>query len=128
MGVDNKGDIKQLYHGLSTCTRDNALAKARGLSPRTGGQTTWYNYYIPPSSEKTLLSLKYFMLKFVVSDEGGILYTQSTYIVTRTSEQGFTYTPSQHLCLMSVNFKHKTLTHIIYKFLKQRIKLFENES
>ena len=35
----NKGDIKQLYHGLSACTRDDPLAKARGLSPRTDGQT-----------------------------------------------------------------------------------------
>ena len=35
----DKGSIKQLYHGLSACTGDNPLAKARGLSPRTGGQT-----------------------------------------------------------------------------------------
>ena len=37
----DKSDIKQLYmyHGLSTCMGDNPLAKARGLSPRTGRQT-----------------------------------------------------------------------------------------
>ena len=35
----DKGRIKKLYHGLSTCTGDNPLAKARGLTPRTGGQT-----------------------------------------------------------------------------------------
>ena len=35
----DKGSIKQLYHGLSACTGDNPLAKARGSSPRTGGQT-----------------------------------------------------------------------------------------
>ena len=29
--------MKYLYHGLSTCTGDNPLAKARGLSPHTGG-------------------------------------------------------------------------------------------
>ena len=28
-----------LNHGLSASTGDNPLAKARGLSPRTGGQT-----------------------------------------------------------------------------------------
>ena len=36
--TDENG-MKYLYHGLSTCTGDNPLAKARGLSPRTGGQT-----------------------------------------------------------------------------------------
>ena len=35
----DEGGIKHLYHGLSACTEDNPLAKARGLSPRTGGQT-----------------------------------------------------------------------------------------
>ena len=34
-----EGGIKQLFHGLYTCTGKNSLAKARGLSPRTGGQT-----------------------------------------------------------------------------------------
>ena len=31
--------LKYLYHGLSTCTADNQLAKARGSSLHTGGQT-----------------------------------------------------------------------------------------
>ena len=31
-----EGGIKQLYHGLSACTGDNSLAKARALSPGTG--------------------------------------------------------------------------------------------
>ena len=31
--------IKKLYHCLSACARDDPLAKVRGLSPRTGGQT-----------------------------------------------------------------------------------------
>ena len=35
----DEGGIKLLYHGLSACTGDNPLAKARGLYPRTGGQT-----------------------------------------------------------------------------------------
>ena len=35
----DEGGIKWLYHGLSACTEDNPLAKARGSSPRTGGQT-----------------------------------------------------------------------------------------
>ena len=37
------GGIK-LYYGLSACTGDNSLAKARGLSPRTGGQTKRVEY------------------------------------------------------------------------------------
>ena len=36
--TDESG-IKYLHHGLSACTGDNPLAKNRGLSPRTGGQT-----------------------------------------------------------------------------------------
>ena len=28
-----------MYHSLSACMADNPLAKASGLSPRTGGQT-----------------------------------------------------------------------------------------
>ena len=32
--------MRVVYNGLSACTRDNTRAKARGLSPRTGGQTT----------------------------------------------------------------------------------------
>ena len=35
----DEGGIKQLYHGLSTCTGANPLAKARALFPRTCGQT-----------------------------------------------------------------------------------------
>ena len=32
------GGIKIVIPCLSTCTLDNPLAEARGLSPRTGGQ------------------------------------------------------------------------------------------
>ena len=35
------GDI-----GLSSCTGDNPVAKARLLSHNTGGQTPWYNYVL----------------------------------------------------------------------------------
>ena len=35
----DEGGIKLLKHGLSACTGDNPLAKARRLSPRTDGQT-----------------------------------------------------------------------------------------
>ena len=35
----DEGCIKLLYHGLYACTGHNSLAKARGLSPHTGGQT-----------------------------------------------------------------------------------------
>ena len=31
--------VKKLYHGFPTCTGVNPLAKARGLSPGTGGKT-----------------------------------------------------------------------------------------
>ena len=42
-GGGGRGGIK-LYYGLSACTGDNSLAKARGLSPRTGGQTKRMDY------------------------------------------------------------------------------------
>ena len=32
----------EIEHGLCACTVDNSLAKARGLSLRTGGQTMLY--------------------------------------------------------------------------------------
>ena len=32
----------EIEHGLCTCTVDNPLAKARGLSLRTGAQTMFY--------------------------------------------------------------------------------------
>ena len=32
----------EIEHGLCTCTVDNPLAKARGLSLRTGAQTMLY--------------------------------------------------------------------------------------
>ena len=35
----DEGVVKYLYDGFSACTGGNPLAKARGLSPRTGGQT-----------------------------------------------------------------------------------------
>ena len=38
-GYTDEGGIKSLYHGLSACSGNHPLAKARGLSPRTGGQT-----------------------------------------------------------------------------------------
>ena len=31
-----------------------------------------YNYFIPSSSVKTFLNMKYFLLKFTISDKGGI--------------------------------------------------------
>ena len=35
----DEGEIRLLYHGLSTCVGDNPLTKAHGLSPRTGRLT-----------------------------------------------------------------------------------------
>ena len=35
----DEGGMIYLYHGLSACTEDNPHSTARGLSPRTGGQT-----------------------------------------------------------------------------------------
>ena len=35
----DEGGMKYIYHGLSSGTGDNPLAKACGLYPRTGGQT-----------------------------------------------------------------------------------------
>ena len=36
---DPKEPINQVHFGLSACTGDSLLAKARGLSPRAGGKT-----------------------------------------------------------------------------------------
>ena len=36
----------EIEHGLCACTVDNPLAKARGLSLRTGAQTMLYLSYI----------------------------------------------------------------------------------
>ena len=37
-GYTDVGGIKLVIPCLSTCTQDKPLAKARGLSPRVGGQ------------------------------------------------------------------------------------------
>ena len=39
MRITDAHGIKQLYHGLSSCTGDNPLAIACGLSPPTARQT-----------------------------------------------------------------------------------------
>ena len=39
--------ISQIEHGLCACTVDNPIAKARGLSLRTGAQTMLYLSLIP---------------------------------------------------------------------------------
>ena len=38
----DKDGIKKLFNNLSACVGDNPLAKAIGLSPRTGRQTMVY--------------------------------------------------------------------------------------
>ena len=43
----DEGGIKLLYQALSTCERDDPLAKARQLPPDTRGQTM-DNYHIAP--------------------------------------------------------------------------------
>ena len=40
--------VKRYTMGCPPVGGDNPRALARGLSPRTGGQT-WYNYFIPTS-------------------------------------------------------------------------------
>ena len=47
------GGIKKVIPCLSTCKQDNPLAKARGLSSRTGGL-----YHVCPSVRKIIHSLK----------------------------------------------------------------------
>ena len=41
----------EIEHGLCACTVDNPLAKARGLSVRTGAQTMLYLSHIIPESK-----------------------------------------------------------------------------
>ena len=51
---------------------DNPRALAMGLSS-VQADKIWYNFFIPPSPVKTLLSLKYFVIKFVISGQGDII-------------------------------------------------------
>ena len=53
MVYTSEGGIKESYDGVSTCTGDNPRAKARGLSPRTGGQTTYYVFIEEQPSRQT---------------------------------------------------------------------------
>ena len=49
--------ISEIEHGLCACTVDNPLAKARGLSLRTGAQTMLYlsrRLIIRPATSKTV--------------------------------------------------------------------------
>ena len=41
----------EIEHGLCACTVDNPLAKARGLSLRTGAQTMLYLSLVPHSTD-----------------------------------------------------------------------------
>ena len=55
-----------LYHSLSGCGVDKPQALARVLSPVQADKL------LIPSSVKTLLSMKYFVLKFAISGKGGV--------------------------------------------------------
>ena len=46
----------EIEHGLCACTVDNPLAKARGLSLRTGAQTMLYLSLVPQSTESQPLA------------------------------------------------------------------------
>ena len=48
---------------------DNPRALENGLSP-IQADNLWYIYFIPPSSLRTLLSMKYFLQKFAIADKG----------------------------------------------------------
>ena len=50
---------------------DNPQALASIIS-HTGSYKAWCNYFIPPSSLKTVLSMKYFVLKLAFSGKVGI--------------------------------------------------------
>ena len=63
---------REIEHGLCACTVDNPLAKARGLSLRTGAQTMLYLSLILslPSSSNTQ-----FVLSLIITTEkNGFLY------------------------------------------------------
>ena len=49
---------------------DNPQALASEVSPIQVDKP-WYHYFIPPSSVQTLLSMKYFVLKFAIPGKGG---------------------------------------------------------
>ena len=51
---------------------DNPRVLASGLSPLQADKS-WYNYFIPRSSVKTLLSMKYFVLMFAIFGKDGII-------------------------------------------------------
>ena len=56
MVYTSEGGIKESYDGVSTCTGDNPRAyKARGLSPRTDGQATYYVFIEEQPSRQTTL-------------------------------------------------------------------------
>ena len=46
----------EIEHGLCACTVDNPLAKARGLSLRTGAQTILYLSLVPQSTDTQSLT------------------------------------------------------------------------
>ena len=50
---------------------DNPRALASGLSP-VPADKLWYRYFMSPSSVQTLLSMKYFLLKFAISGKADI--------------------------------------------------------
>ena len=60
---------------------DNSRVLAIGLS-RVQADKTGYNYFIPPSSVLTLLSMKYFVLKFAISGKEHDLKSWNKYIKT----------------------------------------------
>ena len=52
-------DTSEIEHGLCASTVDNPLAKARGLSLRTGAQTM---LYLPHVREKENVSKSYYLI------------------------------------------------------------------
>ena len=51
---------------------DNPRALASGLS-LVQADESWYHYFIPLSSVHTLLSMKFFVLKYAMSGKSGII-------------------------------------------------------
>ena len=59
----------EIEHGLCACTVDNPLAKARGLSLRTGAQPMLYLPLIPLLPELAHFNMKYFIISMIYTDK-----------------------------------------------------------
>ena len=58
--------ISEIEHGLCACTFDNPLAKARGLSLRTGAQTMLYLSLVVSNATKIFRNKESFITSVII--------------------------------------------------------------